>query len=36
MKCFILATVLILRTVSGKDNKMETSYNPDVDLTTVS
>lgn len=34
MKCFILATVLILRTVSGKDNKMEASYNPDVDLTT--
>jgi hypothetical protein len=39
MKCFILATVLILsilRTVSGKDNKIEASYNPDVDLTTVS
>jgi hypothetical protein len=36
MKCFILATILILRTVSAKDSKMEASYNPDVDLTTVS
>jgi hypothetical protein len=36
MKCLILAIILILRTVSGKDNKMEASYNPDVDLTTVS
>jgi hypothetical protein len=36
MKCLILATVLILGTVSAKDNTMHASYNPDVDLTTVS
>jgi hypothetical protein len=36
MKYGILAIVLVLRTVSGEDNKMEARYNPDVDLTTVS
>ncbi|PNF32785.1 Lipase 3 [Cryptotermes secundus] len=34
MKSFILATVLTLWTVSVKDDKVEASYNADVDLTT--
>jgi hypothetical protein len=36
MKCVALVVVLILGTVSTKEHKMASHYDPDVDLTTVS